>query len=169
MRGTKSATCAPTAAATTRPGCRSAASWKSISTTPPSPAASTRSRPDWDLFSAVEREYYPVYPAGGTPFIPAVRLGERLGRSDLWIKNDGLLPAARSKTGLPSLSSPKRPGSAKRPSSTASTGNAASSLAAVCAAAGRKAVIFVPRVGAPGQACPDAHLRGARHPGARQL
>jgi len=103
-----------------------------------------RSRPDWDLFSAVEREYYPVYPAGGTPFIPAVRLGERLGRSNLWIKNDGLLPSGSLKDRASFLVVAEAARLGEKTVVTASTGNAASSLAAVCAAAGRRAVIFVP-------------------------
>ncbi|MBM3311422.1 MAG: pyridoxal-phosphate dependent enzyme, partial [Candidatus Aminicenantes bacterium] len=56
-----------------------------------------RSRPDWDLFSPVEREHYPAFPAGGTPFAPAPRLGERLGWPNLWIKNDGLNPSGSLK------------------------------------------------------------------------
>jgi len=104
-----------------------------------------RSRPDWDLFSPVEREYYPAYPAGGTPFSPAPRLGERLGWPRLWIKNDGLNPSGSLKDRASFLVVAEAARLNEKTLVAASTGNAASSLAAVCAAAGRRAVIFVPR------------------------
>jgi threonine synthase len=103
-----------------------------------------RSRPDWDLFSPVEREHYPPYPAGGTPFTPAKRLGERLGWPRLWIKNDGLNPSGSLKDRASFLIVAEAARLKERTLVAASTGNAASSLAAVCAAAGRRAVIFVP-------------------------
>jgi threonine synthase len=103
------------------------------------------SRPDWDLFSPVEREHYPAYPAGGTPFAPAPRLGERLGWSDLWLKNDGLNPSGSLKDRASFLVAAEAARLNERTIVCASTGNAASSLAAVCAAAGRRAVIFVPQ------------------------
>ncbi|MCX6559163.1 MAG: threonine synthase [Candidatus Aminicenantes bacterium] len=121
------------------------------------------SRPDWDLFSPVEREYYPAYPAGNTPFAPAPRLGERLGWTDLWIKNDGLNPSGSLKDRASFLVVAE---AARLNESTvvcASTGNAASSLAAVCAAAGRRAVIFVP------QSAPRAKLVQMLICGARVL
>ena len=104
-----------------------------------------RSRPDWDLFSPVEREHYPDYPAGGTPFSPAPRLGERLGWPRLWIKNDGLNPSGSLKDRASFLVVAEAARLNEKTLVAASTGNAASSLAAVCAAAGRRAVIFVPQ------------------------
>lgn len=104
-----------------------------------------RSRPDWDLFSPVEREYYPAYPAGNTPFAPAPRLGERLGWSRLWIKNDGLNPSGSLKDRASFLVVAEAARLNEKTIVCASTGNAAGSLAAVCAAAGRRAVIFVPQ------------------------
>jgi len=104
-----------------------------------------RSRPDWDLFSPVEREHYPDYPAGGTPFSPAPRLGERLGWPRLWIKNDGLNPSGSLKDRASFLVVAEAARLNEKTIVAASTGNAASSLAAVCAAAGRRAVIFVPQ------------------------
>ena len=104
-----------------------------------------RARPDWDLFSPVERKYYPDYPAGGTPFSPAPRLGERLGWPRLWIKNDGLNPSGSLKDRASFLVVAEAARLNERTLVAASTGNAASSLAAVCAAAGRRAVIFVPQ------------------------
>jgi len=111
-----------------------------------------RSRPDWDLFSPVDREHYPDYPAGGTPFAPAPRLGERLGWPRLWIKNDGLNPSGSLKDRASVLVVAEAARLSEKTIVVASTGNAASSLAAVCAAAGRRAVIFVP------QSAPKAKL-----------
>jgi threonine synthase len=104
-----------------------------------------RARPDWDLFSPVEREHFPAYPAGNTPFSPAPRLGERLGRPHLWIKNDGLNPSGSLKDRASLLVVAEAARLNETKIVCASTGNAASSLAAVCAAAGRRAVIFVPQ------------------------
>ena len=104
-----------------------------------------RSRPDWDLFSPVERKHYPGYPAGGTPFAPATRLGERLGWPRLWIKNDGLNPSGSLKDRASVLVVAEAARLNEGTLVAASTGNAAGSLAAVCAAAGRRAVIFVPQ------------------------
>jgi threonine synthase len=103
-----------------------------------------RSLPDWDLFSSVEREHYPAFPAGGTPFAPAPRLGERLGWPGLWVKNDGLNPSGSLKDRASFLVAAEAARLGEKTIAVASTGNAASSLAAVCAAAGRRAVIFVP-------------------------
>jgi threonine synthase len=103
------------------------------------------SHPDWDLFSPVAREHFPAYPAGNTPFAPAPRLGERLGWADLWIKNDGLNPSGSLKDRASLLVVAEAARLKQTTIACASTGNAASSLAAVCAAAGRRAVIFVPQ------------------------
>lgn len=104
-----------------------------------------RSRPDWNIFSPVEREHYPDYPVGNTPFSPATRLGERLGWQRLWIKNDGLNPSGSLKDRASFLVVAEAARLGEKTLVAASTGNAASSLAAVCAAAGRRAVIFVPQ------------------------
>jgi threonine synthase len=119
------------------------------------------SRPDWDLFSAVEREYYPEFPAGNTPFAPAPRLGEALGWPRLWIKNDGLNPSGSLKDRASFLVVAEAARLGEETIVAASTGNAASSLAAVCAAAGRRAVIFVPE-SAPRAKLVQMLLCGAR-------
>jgi threonine synthase len=103
-----------------------------------------RSMPDWDLFSTVEREYYPPYPVGSTPFFPSRRLGKELGLNDLWLKNDGLNPSGSLKDRASFLVVAEAQRLHERRVVTASTGNAASALAAVCAAAGLEAIIFVP-------------------------
>ena len=140
----------------------SSACSRSSSTTAASPSASGAREPDWDLFSPVERKYYPAYPVGNTPFSPAPRLGERLGlaaaldqerraQSQRLAQGPRLVPGRR----------PRPPVSDEKTIVTASTGNAASSLAAVCAAAGRRAVIFVPQ-SAPRAKLVQMLLCGAR-------
>ena len=104
----------------------------------------TKSRPDWTLFSAVETKYYPPYPVGATPLHSVSVLGGALGCNDLWVKNDGLNPSGslKDRASFLVVAEAKRLG--QEQVVTASTGNAASALAAVCAAAGKKAVILVP-------------------------
>jgi threonine synthase len=101
-------------------------------------------RPSWDVFSAVETEYYPPYAVGGTPLTPAVRLGKELGLEWLFLKNDGLNPSGSLKDRASYLMVAEATRLGEERIVTASTGNAASALAAVCAAAGKQAVIFVP-------------------------
>jgi threonine synthase len=100
--------------------------------------------PDWTLFSAVEKEYYPPFAVGNTPFIKVDRLGQQLGFSNLWVKNDGLNPSGSLKDRASFLLVAEANRLHENIVVTASTGNAASALAAVCASAGKQAVIFVP-------------------------
>ena len=101
-------------------------------------------KPDWDLFSAVEKEFYPDFPVGNTPFFQSKRLGDHIGFGHTWIKNDSLNPSGslKDRASFLVVAEASRVGEDKIV--TASTGNAASALAAVCAAAGKEAVIFVP-------------------------
>jgi threonine synthase len=117
--------------------------------------------PDWGLFSAVEDKHYPPYPVGHTPFFPVAALGEALGFENVWLKNDGLNPSASLKDRASFLVVAEA-NRLKEPSIvTASTGNAASALAAVCAAAGKQAIIFVPE-SAPKAKLVQMVLYGAR-------
>ncbi len=104
-----------------------------------------KKQPDWSLFSAVETRCYPKYPVGNTPFFKADRLGKELGLADLWIKNDGLNPSGSLKDRASFLVVAEANRIGEDRIVAASTGNAASALAAVCAAAGKRAVIFVPK------------------------
>lgn len=101
-------------------------------------------RPSWDAFSAVEPTHYPPYSVGGTPLVPAGRLGIEVGLKRLFLKNDGLNPSGslKDRASFLMVAEANRLGESRIV--TASTGNAASALAAVCAAAGKTAVIFVP-------------------------
>ncbi len=102
------------------------------------------SQPSWEVFSAVEPEYYPAYPVGGTPLSPAALLGQAIGLDRLFLKNDGANPSGSLKDRASFLMVAEANRLGESTIVTASTGNAASALAAVCAAAGKKAVIFVP-------------------------
>ena len=63
----------------------------------------------------------------------------------MWIKNDGLNPSASLKDRASFLVVAEANRLKEHTIVTASTGNAASALAAVCAAAGKRALIFVPQ------------------------
>jgi threonine synthase len=103
-----------------------------------------KDKPDWSLFSAVEDKHYPPYPFGHTPFFQVAALGKALGFENVWLKNDGVNPSASLKDRASFLVVAEA-NRIKEPSIvTASTGNAASALAAVCATAGKQAIIFVP-------------------------
>ena len=120
-----------------------------------------KAKPDWSLFSAVEEKHYPPYPFGHTPFFPVAALGKALSFENVWLKNDGLNPSASLKDRASFLVVAEA-NRLKEPSIvTASTGNAASALAAVCAAAGKQAIIFVPE-SAPRAKLVQMVLYGAR-------
>ena len=100
--------------------------------------------PDWNLFCAVEKEFHPAIPVGNTPLGRVARLGAELGLDNLWVKNDGLNPSGSLKDRASFLVVAEARRLGMDLIVAASTGNAASALAAVCAAAGLKALIFVP-------------------------
>lgn len=103
-----------------------------------------QARPDWTLLSAVEPQHFPALAVGRTPLTPAQRLGQELGLPGLWVKNDGLNPSGSLKDRASFLVAAEALRLGERRIVAASTGNAASALAAVCAAAGLEALIFVP-------------------------
>jgi len=103
-----------------------------------------KDKPDWNLFSAVEEKFYPPIPVGNTPFFQSAQLGNELGFDNVWIKNDGLNPSASLKDRASFLVVAEANRLKEKTIVAASTGNAASALAAVCAAAGKRALIFVP-------------------------
>jgi threonine synthase len=82
---------------------------------------------------------------GMTPLIRTSRLGQRLGASDLWVKDEGVNPTGSFKArGLScALSMAKELGIAKI--AIPSAGNAAGAASAYAAAAGVEAHIFMPR------------------------
>lgn len=120
-----------------------------------------RQDPDWSLFSAVEDKFFPPYAVGNTPFSKAARLGEAFGFNNVWIKNDGLNPSGSLKDRASFLVVAEANRLGEGSIVTASTGNAASALAAVCAAAGKQAIILVPE-NAPRAKLVQMLLYGAR-------
>jgi threonine synthase len=119
-----------------------------------------RPRPDWNLLCAVEPEFFPPYAMGATPFFRSEALGRAFGLADVWIKNDGLNPSGSLKDRASFLVVAEANRLNEGTIVAASTGNAASSLAAVCAAGGRRALIFVPRA-APRAKLAQMLLHGA--------
>ncbi len=107
-------------------------------------ASFDRAHPDLDLFCTVEREFHPPLPVGGTPLARVDRLGSELGLERLWVKNDGLNPSGSLKDRASFLVVAEARRVGERRVVAASTGNAASALAAVCASTDREALIFVP-------------------------
>jgi len=119
-----------------------------------------KSNSDWNLFSAVEPEFFPKYPVGNTPFFKVENYGRELGFENLWIKNDGLNPSGSLKDRASFLVVAEANRIKENYIVTASTGNAASALAAVCASDNKKAIIFVPE-SAPKAKLVQMHLYGA--------
>lgn len=107
-----------------------------------------KSNPDWNLFSPISKEYFPNYPHGNTPFFEVPNLGKIYEFENVWIKNDSLNPSGSLKDRASFLVVAEANENNESKVVCASTGNAACSLAAVCAAEGKEAVIFVPE-GAP--------------------
>jgi len=103
-----------------------------------------RNCPDWNLFCAVEPQFHPPLAVGNTPLTKADRLGPQLGLSNLWVKNDGLNPSGSLKDRASFLVVAEALRVGEKRIVAASTGNAASALAAVCASTDREALIFVP-------------------------
>ncbi len=103
-----------------------------------------KERPDWNLFSAVEEKFFPPIPVGNTPFFKSIALGNELGFANVWLKNDGLNPSASLKDRASFLVVAEANRLKEKIIVAASTGNAASALAAICAAAGKRSLIFVP-------------------------
>lgn len=81
---------------------------------------------------------------GGTPLLPAPGLREALDLPRLWIKDDTRNPSGSTKDRASLLVVAKAREYGYDTVATASTGNAAAALAAVGAASGVRAVVFVP-------------------------
>jgi threonine synthase len=90
----------------------------------------------------------PPLPVGATPLLEAPGLRSSLGLPRLWLKDDTRNPSGSTKDRASFLAVAKASEYGLDTIATASTGNAATALAAVSAAAGVRAVVFVP-VSAP--------------------
>ena len=103
-----------------------------------------RANPDWTLFCPVEPAFHPPIQVGNTPLGRVDRLGAELDLPSLWVKNDGLNPSGSLKDRASFLVVAEARRLGLDLIVAASTGNAASALAAVCASTNIKALIFVP-------------------------
>ncbi|MCZ2076776.1 MAG: threonine synthase [Bryobacterales bacterium] len=81
---------------------------------------------------------------GMTPLVRAERLGKRLGATNLWVKDEGLNPTGSFKARGLSCAVSMAVELGIRKLAIPSAGNAASAMAAYCAAAGLEAHIFMP-------------------------
>ncbi len=115
----------------------------------------------WPHFRASDREFLsaflpigdieaiPPIPVGDTPLIEVQRLRQETGMPHLWIKDDTRNPSGSTKDRASLLVVTKAVEYGFDTVATASTGNAATALAAVAAAAGIRAVVFVPASAPP--------------------
>ncbi len=117
-------------------------------------------QPDPKLFSVLDPGFYPPLPVGNTPLFRPGRLAANLNLPKLYIKNDSLNPSGSFKDRASELVVADAIRLGVNEIACASTGNAASSLACLCAAAGKEAVIFVP-ASAPAAKLAQIRIHGA--------
>lgn len=100
---------------------------------------------------------------GGTPLYRASRLGRRLDLDRIYIKDDGMNPTSSFKDRAGAIALVKARMSGAKVIAGASTGNAGSSIAGLCASVGQACVVFVP------ESAPRAKLIQLRSYGARVI
>ena len=99
----------------------------------------------WREFFPIEKEGAIVtLGEGGTPLLPAERLGREVGGAELYLKNDTLLPTGSLKDRSNAVGISRAVEEGHDVVAVASTGNAAASVAAYAARAGLQSVVFVP-------------------------
>ncbi len=98
---------------------------------------------------------------GATPTIRADRLAAHIGVASLWLKDDTCLPSASLKDRASAVAVARARQLGIDHLACASTGNAAASLAVLCARAGMRCTIFVP-ADAPPAKLAQLVLHGAR-------
>lgn len=98
----------------------------------------------WDLYPLEDRSHIMPLHIGWTPLYRARRLGELLGLDEVWVKDDGRNPSASFKDRASSIAIAKALELGFDKICGASTGNAASSTACLCASLGISPIIFVP-------------------------
>lgn len=101
---------------------------------------------DFDIFDLlpVEKEYFPPIPVGNTPLWTPINLRKKTGFSNLYIKDDSLNPTGSLKDRASFLVAAFAVRERIKDIVVASTGNAASSMAGIGAAAGLNIRIFIP-------------------------
>jgi threonine synthase len=130
----------------------------------PSWLAGDRNRSMWrylPLLPVEAPELIPPLHVGWTPLYAAPRLARELGVAQCWIKDEGRNPTASFKDRASAVGVVKALEKKASQIACASTGNAASSLAGLSAAAGIAATIFVP-ARAPEAKVAQLQVYGAR-------
>ena len=103
----------------------------------------------FDFFPVDDRSSIVSLGEGNTPLIHARRLGDKLGITNLYLKNDTVLPTGSLKDRSNSVGLSVARELGFKTAAVMSTGNAAASVAAYAAAAGIKSVVLVPKGTAP--------------------
>ncbi len=98
-----------------------------------------------ELLPLLDVSFLPPLCVGPTPLFVPPRLSAKHGFPYLFIKNDSMLPTASLKDRASAFVVAKARELERDVITTASTGNAATALAGMCAASGQKSVIFVPK------------------------
>jgi threonine synthase len=91
----------------------------------------------------------PPLAVGWTPLYRTDRLAAGLGLQNVWVKDDGREPSASFKDRASAIALVKGQERHAEVITTASTGNAAAALSALCASVGQRNVIFVPQSAPP--------------------
>ncbi|HNX49928.1 MAG TPA: pyridoxal-phosphate dependent enzyme [Thermoanaerobaculaceae bacterium] len=94
-------------------------------------------------------DHLPPVPVGGTPLLAVPRLRAELGMPRLWVKDDTRNPSGSTKDRASQLVVAKAAEYGCGTVVAASTGNAATALSCLAAAAGLRAVVFVPASAPP--------------------
>ena len=97
-----------------------------------------------DFYPLEDRGFRFPLEIGWTPLYRAERLGGSLGLTDLWVKDDGRNPSASFKDRASAVAVARAIELGFDRICGASTGNAASSTACLCASLGMSPIIFVP-------------------------
>jgi threonine synthase len=98
-----------------------------------------------DIFPFRSKTDLPPIPLGQTPQFRSTRLAEAANMHELWIKDDGRNPSASFKDRASAVAMAMAIEAKATIIAAASTGNAASSLAALAASTSLQAIVFVPR------------------------
>lgn len=114
-----------------------------------------------EIFPVLEKRYLPPLMTGPTPLRAAHRLRQALRLKGLYLKDDTGLPTGSFKDRASVLVVARAHEEKRETIVAASTGNAASSVAGMCASVGKKCVIFCP-ASAPAAKLSQIAVYGAR-------
>ncbi len=98
-----------------------------------------------DIFPFKSRENLPPIPVGQTPQFKSIKLAKAAKMKELWVKDDGRNPSASFKDRASAVAIAMAQEAGAKVIATASTGNAASSLATLAAATSLETIVFVPK------------------------